>query len=200
MPDTKAPNGWIAPGIYVVRFPDERYTQLRRACWYAWAREVAGDALHVELVTRRWGPPEPTGSQAVDDVLLRQAQARQQGIPPRPNKVGLDRDEYQGFAVWDAVPYWDFRGDCAFAAWPWDGKQDLELAATGQIAEPYSEIDAAKAAGKAVIRKGAEVAIAVPEALGNAANRIASVTPWWIKAGLGVLAIGALGYAARSVK
>lgn len=190
-------NGMLKPGTYVVRFPAERYTQLRSDCWYDW-QERNG----VTLESEPWDPPSRTGIDLVDEqALAAAAWAEQRKFPDWPiNKIGKDGDVYQAFSTETPVPFWDFRGACAFAAWPWDGKQDLELAATGRIAEPYTELDAAADAADATVTVAAETVAELPKTVAAAAEAVADATPAWVKVAVTIVLLGVAGYAIRALK
>lgn len=178
-------NGFLAPGTYVVRFNSPRYSRLRSDCWYAWAR-----ANGVTLLTRHWQPPERSGFELYDQKRLELAFGAERlagGL--EPNRFGLDGDEYQGFRVDRPTPFWDYRGECGFAAWPWNGSENLERAATGAIAQPYHELNAA-----------VDTARNITTDVGRAIDSPGRVIPWYVTAGVGVVLLGVLRFAIRGTR
>lgn len=188
----------IKPGKYVLRFPNEAFTPLRRDCWWSWYGEHADKVRLLTAPVGAW--PAELSVGVLDKLRLANAQkqldeaARAAGYV-RANKLSQDRDEYQGFEVMQPVELWDFRGDCAFAAWPWDGISDLEVAAHGRTVETYDEIDAAADAVDAVVERAKDI----PEDIGRVANEVASASPWWLRVGASAAAIAAIGYGLRSI-
>lgn len=78
--------------------------------------------------------------------------------------------------------------------------KDFDTAAQGAkptaISQAITQGDTAKAVVETA-KAGAEDAAA---AVTDAANAAVNATPWWVKAGLGVLAVVGIGYAIRSVR
>jgi len=193
-----AQNGILAKGTYVVRYPDPKRSTVRKQCFLDW---VAKHEPKVELVTKHWEKPSSTGFDFLDQERLAYA-AKEKAYEGGWNEWSPDGgDEYQGIAVWeDGVPIWDYAGACPVVAWPWDGVGTLELQATGAPIKPYNELDAAKDAAEATVKKAGEVAAEIPAAANKALETAADVFPWWAKVGLGVAAAVGIGYAVRSVR
>lgn len=195
----------LSSGMYLMRIPNPHYSQLKSdRCWWAWADPLilSGD---LQLMTVPWEYPDMTDLGVIDqqrrNIAVVTAMAQHAGEATNGiDFLAKDGNVYRGFALWSDVQPWP--AACGFVAKLWDGiGEGAQLEAAfegGRIADPYTELDAARDAAESTARKAGEVAAAAPGAVADALDATADVMPWWAKGLALVAGAGVAAYAWRT--